>query len=209
MSPQTVNRLLATLLLVLLNITTSTASHSKARLNIYFEAQNMESTHFFKTQLLPLYENTELGNRIELRLVPYGRSHCDNIEKDYVCSCPHGDDECELMYLMSCVLHDYRHHGHAVDTVACIQGQPSMQAAMDECIAPLRPKQRKWYGQCSNNFRGHYLTWLQGLRTSALGVPLSNIPFVVLDGHVNDLAIENLQGEVCAALSHPKPSACF
>ncbi|CAD5217170.1 unnamed protein product [Bursaphelenchus xylophilus] len=205
---QTVCRVLASLTLALLNFTTITASHSKARLNVYFEPQNMESTRFFKSQLLPLYENTELGDRVELRLVPHGRAHCDNVEKDYVCSCPHGDDECELMYLMSCILHDFRHHGHAVDTIACIQGQSSMQSALDECIVPLRPKQRKWYGECSNTFRGHYLSWLQGLRTNALGMPLSNVPFLVLDGHVNDIAIENLQSEICAVLAHPKPAVC-
>jgi hypothetical protein len=51
-------------------------------MNVYFEPQDPESTRFFKTQLLPIFE-TGIAERIELKLVPFGRALCSSANQDY------------------------------------------------------------------------------------------------------------------------------
>lgn len=61
---------------------------------------------------------------------------------------------------------------------------------------------------CAAGFRGHYLSWLEGLRTRALTVPLTAVPTVVLDGQINNMAVHDLRGQICDALGDVKPSEC-
>jgi endonuclease III len=51
-------------------------------MNVYYEPQNAQSTHFFKKQLMPLVE-TDLMDHIDLKLVPTGRSVCNPAHQQY------------------------------------------------------------------------------------------------------------------------------
>lgn len=47
------------------------------QLDVYYEPLDEASTRFFREQLQPLI-NSSLGKQVQLSMVPYGRSQCDN-----------------------------------------------------------------------------------------------------------------------------------
>ncbi|KAI6232702.1 hypothetical protein M3Y99_00994100 [Aphelenchoides fujianensis] len=202
--------LLMALLSVCLNSlpTALAAKVNTVRVQVYFEPQDPESTRFFKSELLPLFQ-TGIGARIDLKLVPFGRASCDAGHQDYVCTCTRGADECELMHLMSCTLHDYRHHEDAVELIACIQGQPSFNEAYNQCIKQLPDREASWLLECPHVFRGKYLSWFNGLKTKAMGVELPAVPTVAIDGEIDGQAADSLRTRICERLEAPKPMECL
>ncbi|KAI6190279.1 hypothetical protein M3Y97_00100300 [Aphelenchoides bicaudatus] len=183
------------------------AKTGTVRLNVYFEPQNADSTKLIKTELLPLFQDSEMAERISLKLTPSGRATCNAAHKEYTCNCPNGDDECELIHLMSCTLHDYRHHEDAIELIACIQGQPTRSEANRQCIRKLPENEAIWLRRCPNEFRGKYLSWINSLRTKALTANLTSVPLLTLNSRYK-LEPVNVRQQLCEHLSAPKPSSC-
>jgi hypothetical protein len=52
-------------------------------MNVYFEPQDPESTRFFKAELLPLFQDASIADRVDLKLVPFGRAECDASHQEY------------------------------------------------------------------------------------------------------------------------------
>jgi hypothetical protein len=52
------------------------------KLNVYYESQSVESTEFFKDQLLPVYESGLLS-KVDLKLIPFGHATCDASSEEY------------------------------------------------------------------------------------------------------------------------------
>lgn len=65
-----------------MNATKPQSKQNQVKMNVYFEAQDSESTRFFKEQLLPLKENGLLEH-IDLKMVPSGRATCDAAHQEY------------------------------------------------------------------------------------------------------------------------------
>ncbi|KAI6189449.1 hypothetical protein M3Y97_00009700 [Aphelenchoides bicaudatus] len=197
-----------TLLVVFVNLLPADAKPNKIRMNVYFEPQDPESTRFFKSELLPLFQDTSIAERVDLKLVPFGHAQCDASHQEYACTCTQGTDECEIMHLMACTLHDYRHHEDAVELVSCLQGQPNFDTAFEQCIRKLPDKEANWLARCPREFRGKYLSWINGLKTKAIGFELPNMPTVAVNGEVNLDTPVGLRDQVCSLLHSPKPSGC-
>ncbi|KAI6224959.1 hypothetical protein M3Y95_00807800 [Aphelenchoides besseyi] len=200
------NSIVGLLVSICLHTLPSLAKTNRVRLQVYFEPQDAESTRFFQSELLPLFQ-TGIGERVDLKLVPFGRATCDASHRDYVCKCTLGPEECELMHLMSCTLHDYRHHEDAVELVGCIQGQPTFQAAYTQCIKPLPDREASWLLQCPHEFRGKYLSWFNGLKTKAMGFELPAVPTIAIDGQIGEPF--QLRTQLCQRFDEPKPMECL
>jgi hypothetical protein len=116
------------------------------RLNVYFEPQDAKSTSFIKNELFPLFQNaSDIAERVSLKLVPFRNAICNTDNQDYGCVCSQGPAECDLMRLMACTLHDYRRHENALDTIACIQGRPSLEDAINNCVKKLLNREADWW----------------------------------------------------------------
>jgi hypothetical protein len=60
------------------------ANSNVVRLNVYFEPQDPESTKLIKQELMSLFQNAELSERVSLKLVPFGHAKCDPAHQEYV-----------------------------------------------------------------------------------------------------------------------------
>lgn len=115
------------------------------RLNVYFEPKDRASTNFIKNELLPLFRNaSDIVEHLSLKLVPFGRAKCDTDNEEYGCVCTQGPSECDLMRLMSCLLHDYRYHEDALEIIDCIQERASLDDASNNCIQKLPNRDADW-----------------------------------------------------------------
>jgi hypothetical protein len=61
---------------------------------------------------------------------------------------------------------------------------------------------------CPREFRGKYLSWINGLKTKAIGFDLPTIPMVSVDGEVSLDTPIGLRDQICAKLDSPKPNGC-
>lgn len=52
-------------------------------MNVYFEPQDPETTRFFKSEMLPLFQDASIAERVELKLVPFGRAECSAATQEY------------------------------------------------------------------------------------------------------------------------------
>lgn len=62
--------------------------------------------------------------------------------------------------------------------------------------------------RCPGEFRGKYLSWINGLKTKAVGFDLPTVPMVTIDGEVSLETPVGLRDHVCARMHSPKPSGC-
>lgn len=53
-------------------------------MNVYFEPQDAESTRFMKADLLPLFQETSIAERVDLKLIPFGRAECNAETQEYL-----------------------------------------------------------------------------------------------------------------------------
>jgi hypothetical protein len=56
---------------------------NKVGMNVYFEPQDVESTRFFKAELLPLFQDASIAERVNLKLIPFGRAECNAATQEY------------------------------------------------------------------------------------------------------------------------------
>jgi hypothetical protein len=62
--------------------------------------------------------------------------------------------------------------------------------------------------RCPHEFRGKYLSWINGLKTKAIGFDLPTMPAVSINGEVDVRTGFELREQICSRLKDPKPDGC-
>ncbi|XGW11135.1 hypothetical protein V3C99_012554 [Haemonchus contortus] len=111
----------------------SSSSLASVVIDIVGESMCPDTTHFFMTQLMPVYR--KYRSDIKINYHPFGPTaytFCSMGRNGMRCSCQHGPEECTKNALQACLLQFYP--DNALETVACVQGNSDFQEAYSECI---------------------------------------------------------------------------
>lgn len=176
------------------------------KLAAYIEAQCPDTSRFVHQQLLPVWQELSVTNRITLKIVPFGKAKCDPVGNDYSCKCQHGPPECELNQLMNCVIEIVKNPRQYVPVISCIQGKRDLRSAGLKCLSKLSVSSKSIL-RCAEGEEGRRLLAEAGVETERLQPPLNFVPWIMINGIRSSDAFYDLKKNLCDALD-PVPDQC-
>ncbi|XP_061718338.1 GILT-like protein 1 [Cydia pomonella] len=196
------------LVLVFGNLADGFIGPKKVLLSVYYESQCVDSKTFVLQQLRPALQL--LDKHIKLQLVPFGKSRSINYGDDGF-KCQHGPSECLGNMVQDCALFQMRHQSNLeqLGYVACEMESEAGSRGSFECVhrAGLRTEQVE---KCLKSRQGtqlqldsEYLTLLMKPKF----IPTIAVD-LLFDQHVQDNALIDLTGTLCAEPVLEKTAAC-
>ncbi|XP_069693930.1 uncharacterized protein [Periplaneta americana] len=193
-------------------------SSSDIKLSIYYESLCPDSIAFFKDQLLPV--NKELGNYLNIDLIPFGKSSQWYSDNQFQFTCHHGPKECYGNIVHACAVKHFSVPDDRIAYVGCLMTTVDTKLTSNDSF-PLEPcgKTGKFpldvekIKRCVNA-EGLSLLSEMGNKTAKLSPPLSSVPAVAVNMtyKLEDQSklTKELKSVVCAQLktNYPKLEAC-
>ncbi|KAK9001050.1 hypothetical protein V6N11_082842 [Hibiscus sabdariffa] len=186
--------------------------HDKVTLSLYYETLCPYCASFISNDLVKVFQ-TDLYTIVNLRLVPWGNARIvgDTIQ------CQHGEDECYLNAIDSCVIHLWPDVKTHFDFIRCTEekrlvlkeGPENRKEAMwRNCSDQLGLRADK-INKCYSTGIGIKLLLQHGNETANLKPPHGYVPWVVVNNKPLKDDYENFVKSVCDAYQgDPKPEAC-
>ncbi|CAB3404250.1 unnamed protein product [Caenorhabditis bovis] len=173
------------------------------------EGRCRDTTYWFKHHLLPMWKIFGSSGRINLTYHPYGlKTMCIDTENgDISCKCHHGDRECLLNQLQSCVIDALPRTEDHLPYVGCIQGKENATVAGNECFNQPGLS-RKQMMECATGRKGKKLFW--GHEAAKLEYAPDNywVPWVIINGKRIKEGESDLWQLLCDRFLHPRPIEC-
>ncbi|XP_038992544.1 gamma-interferon-responsive lysosomal thiol protein-like [Hibiscus syriacus] len=171
-------------------------------LSLYYETLCLGCASFITNDLVKVFQ-TDLYTIVNLRLVPWDNA---DIVGDLI-RCQHGEDECYLNAIHSCVIHLWPDEKTHFGFVRCTEEQRLKEV-------PVRSKEAMWRN-CSDQLglrvdmiKKRYATGI-GMKTAILNPPHEYVPWVVVNNQPLKDDYENFVKYVSDAYQgETKPEAC-
>ncbi|KAE8661028.1 putative Gamma-interferon-inducible lysosomal thiol reductase precursor [Hibiscus syriacus] len=188
----------------------SSLDHDHVTLSLYYETLCPYCASFISNDLVKVFR-TDLYTIVNLRLVPWGNA---DVVGDTI-RCQHGEDECYLNAIDSCVIHLWPDVKKHFDFIRCTEEQRLSEV-------PVNSKEAMWrncsdqlglradmINKCYTTGLGIKLLLRYGNETANLNPPHEYVPWVVVNNHALKDDFENFVKYVCDAYQgDPKPEAC-
>ncbi|KAF2896572.1 hypothetical protein ILUMI_09622 [Ignelater luminosus] len=204
----------------------------KVSVTVYYESLCPDSKKFFTSQLYPALINTNISERVNLTLVPYGLSQQVQVDGQWQFTCHHGAYECVGNKIQACAIKKIEEasptpagQGFNPITVAFINclmdkvenvtkpGQdPEYVFPITNCSEINKVRNSAIIENCRNHIDGsNYLAEL-GVLTQKLQPPLKSVPTIVFNNAYkkedSTLAQKNFVEALCQYIKDNKPSEC-
>jgi len=181
------------------------------RVDVFYEVLCPYSQQFFSDGLGPVWNETELRSRIDLRLYPYGNAQTQPATQvsegfhfwhqelyqpgfDYVFNCQHGPDECFGNMIHACAIQHFADPEVYMPLFFCMMSRPSHSSEKSsfECAQALGLNISD-IRTCVLGSQGNQLLNNVGVQTSNLRVRPQNessvwVPWVLINGAHNEIA---------------------
>ncbi|XP_046754046.1 GILT-like protein 1 [Diprion similis] len=208
------------LVLLLITIGAVTAQQ-KVSVKIYYESLCQDSIDFFTKKFVPAWRDVDVQSRINLGLIPYGKSTSNPSDPTNRWTCHHGLNECTGNKLQSCIIDNSAELTvkNKVDFIECLMAKaskdvPYMQT-VDSCASTLHTSTMTLdsWKQCANGPQGNKLYEMNQNKTDALQNPLKSVPTIVFNDRYDkadsDAAQKSFLNVLCKYITDsPKPKAC-
>ncbi|KAG8480172.1 hypothetical protein CXB51_024886 [Gossypium anomalum] len=172
-------------------------------LSLYYETSLCEQCASFISNDLVKVFHTDLHTIINLRLVPWG-----NVE----IHCQHGEEECYLNTIHSCVIHFWPDVKEHLEFIRCTEQQSlkggPVEALWKNCSEKLRLNE-EIINKCYTTGLGYKLLLQYANETAHLKPAQEYVPWVVVNNQPLRQDFENFVKYVCQAYKGDhKPAAC-
>ncbi|KAB2035484.1 hypothetical protein ERO13_D04G134600v2 [Gossypium hirsutum] len=192
------------------NILPPTNTSDKVTLALYYETLCPYCADFITNDLVKVFLS-DLFTIVNLKLVPWGNADILGDEPH----CQHGEDECYLNTIHSCVIYHWPDVKKHFDFIRCTEQQSSKKplvknrAAMwKQCSEKLGMSAHR-INKCYTSGYGLKLLLQYANETAKLKPPHEYVPWVVVDNQPLKDDFENFVKYVCEAYKGDnKPEAC-
>ncbi|CAD6192086.1 unnamed protein product [Caenorhabditis auriculariae] len=171
-------------------------------LEVFGESLCPDTTRFLKEHLLPTAKALEGTGSLILKYHPSGvQSECYLENGLYRCECQHGDRECLLNQLQSCVISALEIPQLYLPVVVCIQGRSSFRSAISECIENAEPRPEldsSFMASCAKSQLGVKLLVQQNNERKRIAPNLDWVPWIIIDGRREPEAEYDLRTALCS-----------
>ncbi|KAL4347925.1 hypothetical protein GQ457_17G006210 [Hibiscus cannabinus] len=162
----------------------SCLDHDKVTLSLYYETLCPYCASFISNDLVMVFQ-TDLYTIVNLRLVPWGNAH---IVGDMI-QCQHGEDECYLNAIHSCVIHLWPDVKTHFDFIRCTEekrfvlkeGPENRKEAMWRNCSDQLGLRADMINKCYSTGIGLKLLLQHGDETENLKPPHEYVPWVVVN----------------------------
>ncbi|OMO97658.1 Gamma interferon inducible lysosomal thiol reductase GILT [Corchorus olitorius] len=199
------------------NSNLKTSSHAnkkeKVTLSLYYESLCPYSASFISENLSKIFEN-DLHTILKLRLVPWGNAILYNDTTE----CQHGEEECYLNTIQSCVIDLWPHTMKHFNFINCTENRFSQLGPVkttedwEEIWIPCSEEFRMsadLIKECYDSGYGQELQLKYANETASLIPPHIYVPWVVVDDFPLYYDYKNYTKYVCEAYKgEHKPKAC-
>ncbi|KAB1671350.1 hypothetical protein [Gossypium barbadense] len=177
--------------------------NDRVTLSLYYETSLCQHCASFISNDLVKVFHTDLHTIINLRLVPWG-----NVE----IHCQHGEEECYLNTIHSCVIHFWPDVKEHLEFIRCTEQQSlkggPVEALWKNCSEKLRLNE-EIINECYTTGFGYKLLLQYANETAHLKPPQEYVPWVVVNNQPLRQDFENFVKYVCQAYKGDhKPAAC-
>eukprot|EP00111_Clytia_hemisphaerica_P000608 TCONS_00001756-protein len=177
---------------------------------LYFESLCPDCRNFFKEQLWPAYQQLYDTGIFDITLYSYGNANEKKEGDNWVFTCQHGAEECQLNLLETCVLHMLTHPKQFMPYINCVELDPSLARAK-HCADEMRIEWQPIF-KCYNGSEGNFLEHQVAVKTDSLEPKHTWVPWIVLDGahtkEIQDAATTNLSKLLCEQYKGTTPDTC-
>ncbi|XP_052478281.1 gamma-interferon-responsive lysosomal thiol protein isoform X3 [Gossypium raimondii] len=176
--------------------------NDKVTVSLYYETSLCPRCASFISNDLVKVFHTDLHTIINLRLVPWSNAEIH---------CQHGEEECHLNTIHSCVIHFWPDKEH-LEFIGCTEQQSlkgwPVEALWKNCSEKLRLNE-VIINQCYTTGFGYKLLLQYANETAHLKPPQEYVPWVVVNNQPLRQDFENFVKYVCQAYKGDhKPAAC-
>jgi len=181
-------------------------SVEEIRVDVYFESLCPDSRKFIANQLWPIFEEFHDTASFKLSMYPYGNANSTWVGNRWNFTCQHGPEECSLNLIATCVIRNYPTPAKYFPFIKCVEEKPSEQQV--KTCAMESNVDLDLIRRCVKSKQGNLYEYQMGLKTPAH----SFIPWIQINGEgsdeINNKALVDLKGLVCAAYKGVKPVQC-
>ncbi|KAF5308633.1 hypothetical protein FQR65_LT06094 [Abscondita terminalis] len=180
------------------------------KVSIYYEALCYDSKRFIINQLYPAY--SQIGYRLLLDFVPYGKASHTLINDKWIFRCQHGELECLANKYQACGLEFGKSQYQTLEYIYCLSTSANASSvdAVGHC-APKLGKTAEDILRCSESRQGDELLVKYGDRTHSIQPIVTFVPTIIynddFDPYLQELSLKNFLKAVCAILDN-KPKEC-
>ncbi|XP_038628109.1 gamma-interferon-inducible lysosomal thiol reductase [Tachyglossus aculeatus] len=180
--------------------------------SLFYESLCPACRNFLTLQLFPTW--LMLFEIMNVTLVPYGNAQETNVSGKWEFTCQHGEDECLLNMVETCVMDAVKDASDAFAIIFCIESSSSIKDSLDSCLKIYSPTTSPDdIMKCTKSDQGNKLMHQNAQLTDGLEPPHKYVPWIVINGqHTDELqaqAQEGLFNLVCKLYKGQKPSACL
>ncbi|XP_074640668.1 gamma-interferon-inducible lysosomal thiol reductase-like [Tubulanus polymorphus] len=178
---------------------------------LYFESLCPDCKQFVTNQLYPTW--MEIGEIMNLTLIPYGNAEERKAGNNWVFDCQHGKLECYGNIVETCAIYLLKNIKVYFPLIHCIEQSQStdIETVIKQCASTHHVDYNSLL-KCANSSIGNHLEHEMALKTDALNPPHTFVPWVTLNGvHTDEIqkkAETNLLELICDSYKGPKPNAC-
>jgi len=186
------------------------AFSDKVKVDVYFEALCPDSKDFIVNQLMPLYDNPDFKDRLDITLVPFGKASFKEVNGELQFTCQHGVNECISNTYLSCSLKMYS-LDQSLRYTNCIMKETLPQDHLETCANKLSLNYGDLKACKEDQSKGPQYLKENGNKTFSLKPKLVFVPSVVINGKFERKEIPEILGDfkkvVCSKLQD-KPKSC-
>nr|KJB74166.1 hypothetical protein B456_011G277200 [Gossypium raimondii] len=177
--------------------------NDRVTVSLYYETSLCPRCASFISNDLVKVFHTDLHTIINLRLVPWSNAEIH---------CQHGEEECHLNTIHSCVIHFWPDVKEHLEFIGCTEQQSlkgwPVEALWKNCSEKLRLNE-VIINQCYTTGFGYKLLLQYANETAHLKPPQEYVPWVVVNNQPLRQDFENFVKYVCQAYKGDhKPAAC-
>lgn len=180
------------------------------QIDLYYEAFCGGCQKFIKEQLYPAFQKLYQHGVFEISLFPYGNAHEKKSGDRWEFDCQHGEGECKMNLIETCVVHLLPRPKQFMPYIHCIESDPTLINAK-KCAENLKIE---WdpIAACYNGSEGNFLEHQMAQRTDALQPKHQYVPWLVIDGvHTERMQTDaqvDLMEFLCDHFKGTKPDEC-
>ncbi|CAD6196904.1 unnamed protein product [Caenorhabditis auriculariae] len=175
------------------------------------EGRCRDTTRWFNKHLMPMWEKFgKSSGRIKLRYHPFGvKSACTCTDDgDVSCECHHGERECLLNQLQSCVIDHLPKVEDHLPFVSCVQGRENVDVAAEICFPDGSVLKREEMMACATSVKGRELLHFQGEIKKKYAEKTHWVPWIMINGVRVREGENDLWQLLCDRYLKPRPAEC-
>jgi len=176
------------------------------QVDVYFESLCPDSQEFIAKQLWPTFQELYDSKIFKLSLYPYGNAQSIRIDDHWRFTCQHGELECVLNLIETCVIYTYPDPILYLPYIKCVEENPT-EVQANKCAVQTM-LDINLINQCVTSKQGNQYQYIVGRKTPAH----SFIPWIQINGEgknlINEQAIDDLKGLICRTYQGVKPEKC-